>query len=308
MKALKTKKAKEERLSWFESWLGSINERINNWIDSLSDELSQMLDGSPESLPFIEEYLLSKFNNPRLIEQVENAEEMDAITTYIGEVLVNNLPDHPKWEVSMEDISSFETFFLPFIKRPKPLISFKIFDEIPYLVNMREGNILSKMYENEIRQYEKYKDKVIPFEKNIIQEDKEYSHQRFVWLREFISIKELEQKIKEFLVNYKFGVNYRYSKENQLDVELVKFKYSFHFQLDDSIIVSEEAKEFSEEYTGRLDKKEVANCTQRIEFWGDKDEENRFLDFAEDFIYRIYDNYKVIIHDFKNGVFYGEQN
>lgn len=134
-----------------------------------------------------------------------------------------------------------------------------------------------------------------------------YAHQRLVWFREQITLVQLEQCIKEFLVNYKFGVTYSYPKKNELKVQLDKFKYSFYFQLDDSNVVTEEAKEFASKYTGSLEKEELANCKQRIEFWGDEDEENRFLDFAEDFMYRIYNHYKVIVHDIRNGIFYGEQ-
>lgn len=166
MKELKSKKAKEERLEWFTNWLDSVEERVSTWISSLDIELGRQLNGTPESLMEIEKYLLTRFDNPRNIERRENSKELDAITTYIGQVLINHLPDKPRWGVSMVDSTNYEFYFLPYLERPKPLVSFRVFDEIPYLVNMKEGDILIKMYENALNQFDKYREKVVPFKKD----------------------------------------------------------------------------------------------------------------------------------------------
>lgn len=309
MKALKTKKAKEERLMWFESWLDTIDERLNKWLYSLDDELRKLLDVTPDSLIPLEKYILSRFDTPRLVRKVENEKETDAIATYIGQVLINNLPDRPRWEVSMEDISGFDTFFLPFISRPKPLISFKVFGELPYLVNMREGDILIKMYKNEVRQYEKYRDQIVPFEGQKeeleVNIDKGYAYQRFLLINEPSFTLGSVGKIITDYCNSRPTSTFSVKKKNERYLLMTDDSgYTFHFDYDDTEVASQESEEIAEGYVGGLDKNDIASCKTRIEFWGDGDEE---MDYFNEFMWLMglfID--KVLIYDFKEGSFMNE--
>jgi len=303
MKKINAKES-EERLVWFDYWLCSISDRLNNWKESLPNELKVKLDNSPESLIHLEQFILSKFQNPIDARDPVNEKILDAISTYIGEVLRLNLPDKPEWDVELTKLEvNDEYYFYPYLKRNSPFVGFNPHTLLPNAIKVREGNKLFGFYEKMLTVYQKKKSiistKTLPGQGG-------FSYQYFILIKNnSFDLNEIALVLQDCYSKKGEGGKVYFHNEKHLLVNMGN-NYYFHFQLDTSEGVLQESKEIAQKYNGNKNKDLIASCKNRVEFWGDEDPD---ADYINDHIYlleKIMLNDKLMIFDFRNGTFFDE--
>ena len=299
------KKESLERQQWFENWLSTIDKRISSWKDTLEDDLKKELDKSPESLKNLEKYLLVTFQKPSQTRDQVNADLVDAISTYLGQVFIESMPDNHIWEVELVKTGDpSEYYFYPYLKRENPFIGFNpYYDLIPFAVNKKEGSTIIDFYNKQLDFYEKEKEDFKPTK--VPPGRGGFSYQYFILVKnESFDLKEVEQAIKTYYVK-KAANNVHFHNEQHLLVNTGD-NYYFHFQLDTSEGVLQESKEIAENYTGSKDKTVIASCKSRVEFWGDEDTNGDYINDHMYLLEQLMQNDKLLIFDFRNGVFFDE--
>ena len=135
-------KEKKERKENFIEWVTFIPDRIIEFKKNLPKEISDSLDGSPESLEILENYMIQNFS----IEDIQNPKSGDAIDgfmTYTGDVFQKKLPN-AKWSINLED--EYNIYFaLPVISNGiiVPLSLFGFLERIFY---KKSGTILKDLF------------------------------------------------------------------------------------------------------------------------------------------------------------------
>jgi hypothetical protein len=135
-------KEKKERKENFIEWVTFIPDRIIEFKKNLPKEISDSLDGSPESLEILENYMIQSFS----IEDIQNPQSRDAIDgfmTYTSDVFQKKLPN-AKWSINLEDESNIY-FALPVISNGiiVPLSLFGFLERIFY---KKSGTILKDLF------------------------------------------------------------------------------------------------------------------------------------------------------------------
>lgn len=303
MKKLNSKES-EERLVWFNDWVSSIPNRLTDWKEELPAELQIKLDKTPESLLELEQFILTKFQSPKETRDPANSKILDAISTYVGEVLRLNLPDKPEWDVELTKLEgNAEYYFYPYLKRVNPFIGFNPHTLLPNAVKVREGNKLFAFYEKQLSVYQKKKgvktSKVLPGKGG-------FSYQYFILVKdESFELWEIEQALKAYYAKKGSENKVHFHNEGHLLVNMGG-DYYFHFQLDTSEGVLQESKEIAENYKGNKDKSVIASCKSRVEFWGDEDPNGDYINDHMYLLEQLLQNDKLMIFDFRNGVFFDE--
>jgi len=297
-------KESEERLIWFKDWVSSMPNRLNNWKEQLPKEIKVKLDKTPESLLQLEQFILTKFANPREARDPANSKMLDAVSTYIGEVLRLNLPDKPEWDVELTKLEgNAEYYFYPYLKRTSPFIGLNPHTLIPNTIKVREGNKLFTFYEKQLSVYQKKKG-VMP--SKVILGKGGFSYQYFILVKdESFELNEIERTLEAYYAKKGSGDNVYFHNDRHLLVNM-EGNYYFHFQLDTSEGVLQESKEIAENYKGDKDKSVIASCKSRVEFWGDEDPEGDYINDHMYLLEQLMQNDKLLIFDFRNGVFLDE--
>lgn len=300
------KKESLERQQWFENWLSTIDKRISSWKDTLEDDLKKELDKSPESLKILEKYLLETFQKPSQTRDQANADLVDTISTYIGQVFIENMPDNHIWEVELVKTGDpSEYYFYPYLKRENPFIGFNpYYDLIPFAVNKKQGGIIIDFYNKQLDFYKKEKGDLKP--SKVIPGKGGFSYQYFILVKdESFELNEIEQALKAYYSKKGSEDRVYFHNERHLFVNMGD-NYYFHFQLDTSQGVLQESKEIAENYEGEKDRAVIASCKSRVEFWGDEDPRGDYINDHMNLLEQLLQNDKLLIFDFRNGVFFDE--
>lgn len=300
----------KQRIVWFNEWIKTIDERINNWKETLPLQLSAKLDKSPESLILLGEYLVETFHDANSANDPELEFTMDAIATYIGEVYRLNLPGKQLWKPSPEVMDSAHPKFYFYCevgldfnrggKNPFSKVRFVIYNKSP-LELFEYFQMLVKSTEEAIRNEEKRRNQIpIPGRGG-------YSYQYFILLsNESYGLTDLEKRLKSFYSAKSKSPEVYLANEARLVVEMSK-EFCFHFWYDDRSSVLDESKEIAESYTGNKKAIElISSCKYRIEFWGDSDPGGEYFNehlFILDEIVKIEG---VFVFNIRQGVFYDE--
>ncbi len=296
-------KEKKIRKQEFELWLATIDERIQFLKSSIPDEIKLKIDGSLSSLHILEKYITSVYEEHLDVARLENKPFFDAVATYIGEVIRNHASSAVEWtfnEYTYDDVceSDWDTFypvldlqgagdFLVFIQRS---LYHKEGNE---LYNCANGFLKDIQTENEAQspspQYQGLGG---------------YAHQVYILIKDgqftFDKLIEKLTEVSSASNQYKLV----HFSDKRLIIQFEK-GYCFNFYFDKSEGVVIESKEFSQAYSGEQSE-EIAQCSTRIEFWGDQDDDMGYLN---DFIL-LMESFEgdpnLIIFDYHNNCILGE--
>ncbi|SMG09462.1 hypothetical protein SAMN05661096_00217 [Marivirga sericea] len=305
MKKLSDKMKKERELS-FLKWLEEKDTLIKNWLRLIPDSFSNGLDYSLESLVLLSDYLILNYKMPESTESLTNQDEMMAVSGYIGEVYIRNIPGNKEWimsELTPRKNNKFEFFYLVGERNKDQINPFSAY--IPSLIYSKDNQeiyLSLKAIKNNSEEFIKKSNaaKVIPGKGG-------FSYQYFILVKdESFELNEIEQALKIYYA--KKGSRDRVYSHNERHL-LVNMgdNYYFHFQLDTGEGVLQESKEIAENYKGDKDKSVIASCKSRVEFWGDEDPDGDYINDHMYLLEQLMQNAKLLIFDFRNGVFYDEQ-
>lgn len=298
-------KEKKKRLEWFHNWERTIDSRINNWIKNIDISLADKLDYSKESLVFLEEYLLKTFNSPNEVWDHKNADIIDAAATYIGEVFKRDLPISFKWDVeyvAIKDLTK-EYIFFPFLTGGKYGTGFNPSYRIPYIINKRTEKDLLNYFNHKVK---RQKEVLKSFDERVIVKDRGYQYQHFLFdINTQTDLNQIKIILANYYKNKEDNAKIYFENKHKLRVELGE-DYFFYFEKNEGEGILEESKEIAQNYAGKKNKNLIANCSSRIEFWGDKDDN---VDYINEYMFILDQLQKIpnfFIFDLKQGVFYDE--
>jgi hypothetical protein len=302
-----TKREMENRQSIFDNWFDSIQERLANWGATIPDSLKNNLDYSPVSLNTIEQYLLAKFDNPMAAYDANNEIELDAISTYIGEVFIKNFQG-AKWDVWI-DKSLRSTDATPPVVKVPIVSSYHIRGKIPSVLNFRTGKEFIDLYElieKRIQSTEVESQTMI--NNNIQIENRGYDYQYMFLLTD---PKYTLQQLQTWLEAYyqKKIAEQKANLELPLPGHLLLHlgTYRFHFIHKDEDWVKEESAEMADNYRGNaVSKDQIRQCASRIEFYGDEDPQMDYFNEQFSLLQRLKDEPGLLIFDYLNNQFIQE--
>ena len=259
------------------------------------------LDHTPNSLLVVEEILLSKFENKQQLRQDENFDFVNGWVLYIGDVFVKNDKIRNLEWISHDDTNTLPS--LECLSHANSVVNIKI--KLPIILHKRSGDVIynyfikNTEYFKENHAYEARKpSKVHPSKGG-------FSYQYFILIKdESFDLNEIEQALKAYYIK-KGKDKVQFHNEGHLLVHM-EDNYYFHFQIDTSEGVLQESKEIAENYTGDKDKSVIAPCKRRVEFWGDEDPNGNYINDHMYLLEQLLQNDKLMIFDFRNGIFFDE--
>lgn len=282
--------------------ISAIEEKISNWKSQFDKQIQTNLDYTPDSLLIVEKLLLSKFDNKEQLLDKNNFSFVESCIFYIGEVFRRNDKIRKlDWVFSSIDAHSF-----PILECPYHSNSWvDLLKKFPVLLHKKSGTILHDYF---VKNTEYFKENHERLLKNIptIPGKGGFSYQYFILVKdESFQLNEIEQALKAYYAKKGSGDRVYFHNERHLLVNMGD-DYYFHFQLDTSEGVLQESKEIAENYKGDKDKPMIASCKSRVEFWGDEDPEGDYLNDHMNLMEQLMQNDKLLIFDFRNGVFFDE--
>lgn len=298
-----TAKELKQRENNLQEWLTNKDIFLNEWIKSLPKEYSMSMDFSINSLLKLGEYIILQYDNPNSMLKTENPKELDAISGYIGEVFIENITGDNKWCIS--DAPSKKGMYNFYFNVDGEFGEFNPFNScVPNLVYSKESDKIYALLQGKVAYV---KDKIIEATTdNRIPGKGGYSYQYFILVKEeSFQLYEIEQTLKSYYAKRGWEDKVSLHNENHLLVDLSN-DYYFHFQFDMSDSVLQESKEIAENYKGNKDKAIIASCRSRVEFWGDEDPDGDYLNDHMFILEQIMKNEKLLIYDYRNGVFFDE--
>jgi len=298
-----TVKELKQREDNLQEWLTNKDLFLGEWIKSLPKEYSISMDFGVDSLLKLGEYIINRYDTPNAILKTENPKEIDAISFYIGEVFIKNISGDNKWIISDAPVKK-EVYnfyfnvdgnfgaFNPFNSCVPNILYSKESDKIYALFQLKKAYVKDKLVEAS-------SDSRIPGKGG-------FSYQYFILVKdESFELNEVEQALKAYYAKKGSEDRVYFHNERHLLVNM-KNDYYFHFQLDTREGVLTESEEIAKNYTGSKDKAIIASCKSRVEFWGDEDSDGDFINDHMYLLEQLIQNDKLLIFDFRNGVFFDE--
>jgi hypothetical protein len=89
------------RRDQFEFWLMEMDNAIEKFVNSASPEFHDKLDNSDESLSIVEQWLVSKYSNPKDTRPESEAIFLDGAARYVGEIF--RVRTKSKWRIELND-------------------------------------------------------------------------------------------------------------------------------------------------------------------------------------------------------------
>ncbi len=277
-----------------------VEEKINRWKSQFDEQIQTALNFNSESLMVVEKLLLSKFDNKKQLLEKPNQGFVEACILYIGEVFRRNDKIRKlNWIFSLDAI-------FPILECPYYSNSWvDVIKKFPILLNKRSGTVIYDYFIKNTNYFkENHKDlfkgtQAIPGKGG-------YGYQYFILVQEeSFQLQEIEQVLKNYYAKKGLGDKVSFHSENHLLVDMSN-DYYFHFQLEMSESVLQESKEIAESYKGNKDKTTIASCKSRVEFWGDEDPDGDYFNDHMFILEQIMKNEKLLIYDYRNGVFFDE--
>jgi hypothetical protein len=90
-----------ERQRHFENWLAEMDDALDRFLASLPGDVRSRLDYSPQSLPALEEWLLSRYAGTDAMLPMGESQVVDGAARYVGEVFRKALGG--KWTLELKD-------------------------------------------------------------------------------------------------------------------------------------------------------------------------------------------------------------
>lgn len=119
----------------------------------------------------------------------------------------------------------------------------------------------------------------IEAEKTSVPGDGQYYHHYWLLVNDnSFDFSKLKETVKTHFKKRKQDCEVYYFNPSWLVVKLKN--YNFHFSYDTSNDVQVEMKELAEDYTGRGNKTLISDSIARIEFWGDRDDNQDYMNEA----------------------------
>ncbi len=88
----------------FQHWLSEMDNYLSEFIDFFRNENNIDLDFSPESLDFVEKWILENFKSKEIILKAENMNILNMLAIYIGETFRRNIGG--RWKLDLSDEKS----------------------------------------------------------------------------------------------------------------------------------------------------------------------------------------------------------
>ena len=301
-----TKSQIKKRMVWFEDWKDKLPRKLEKKISELPAGISKQMDFSIDSLPFFEEYLLSL---DELREQYasmysKNEEIIDFSCSYLGEVVRRKFPNVLNWVVG-ERGKRFEgeeyfTFF-PALRTEIRPTGIDPYYDISSALGKRSGNTFMEAYNRTCRIIDDWKNQgqIIDQEKKTPGDGQYYHHYWLLVNDNFFDFSKLKETVKTHFKKRKQDCEVYYFNPSWLVVKLKN--YNFHFNYDTSNDVQVEMKELAEDYTGRGNKTLISDSIARIEFWGDRDDNQDYMNEALFLLQNLNEQQGLHFYDFKSG-------
>lgn len=137
----------------FQLWLMEMGDILDDFIDRMPPETR--LDYSPESLVWLEEWILHQYLSVDDLLKESNKENLDALVRYTGQVYLKNL--NGKWTIELGD-PDYAFFGLPMIAFNIPTMDpVAPHSEVVASVDRRTGNYIYNVFKATERLIEKTK-------------------------------------------------------------------------------------------------------------------------------------------------------
>ena len=302
-----TQKEYKARQLIFDEWVKNIQRRINDWKSRLIPSFSSQLDFTPNSLKFVEHWLLEKFDSPQIARDSLNVTLLDEIGTYIGEVFIRNFSES-QWRIAQNRASLRISDETPPLVDIPPLGGYDIHSKILPLLHFRTGNELIGLYELVERRIQLTQIES-PMENKMVHiQERGYAYQYMVLLTD---PKYTMQQLQTWLETYyqKKIAAQKASLELPLPSHLLLHlgNYRFHFIHKDEDWVKEESAEMADNYRGSaVSKDQIRQCASRIEFYGDEDPQMNYFNEQFSLLQQLKDEPGLLIFDYLNNQFIQE--
>lgn len=299
-----------ERRTFFEQWIKNSEERLNRWFAKLPEQLVEQLNFRSDSLDKVEIYMLDRFDHYMAAFSKDNSEEIDAMVTYIGEVFIRNLPN-AYWYIHSDDFKEEIRNELHAAVMIEGFTMYKIFSEIPPILNLRTGKELSKLLQliqRRILEIQNEKNNQVLSNEKISIEERGFAYQYMFLLTD---PKYTLQQLQTWLEAYyqKMIAAQKASLELPLPSHLLLHlgNYRFHFIHKDEDWVKEESAEMADNYRGSaVSKEQIRQCASRIEFYGDEDPQMDYFNEQFSLLQQLKDEPGLLIFDYLNNQFIQE--
>jgi len=254
-------------------------DHYDGWFNSLPNELKKQLDYSFESLkPLEKEYIRTTIREKILAEdspQLEDFNELlSPIVYYVIEVYIKQAPmemKHSEYGSQAVDydvgtrITTENIFFIAKAnsERSKDSAVFLLYD------SCKTGQ---EILEAAFRRNDRRKH---PDEHALAYRlTDSFSYQYFLLHKSTTNpLPQIKNALEAYFTSRDNPPELSYSNKNEKQL-IIKMSddYHFYFEFKHSDVVSEKIKEMAEnDYSGKLNKNEVAQCQSTTEFWGDLD-------------------------------------
>ena len=279
-----------------------IEEKILNWKSQFDKQTQSGLNYTPNSLLVAEEILLSKFENKQQLRQDENFDFMNGWVLYVGDVFIKNDKIRNLQWVSQDDPNTFPSLECP--NHANSVVNIKI--KLPIILHKRTGDVIYNYFVKNTEYFKENNANEARKPSKVLSGKGGFSYQYFILVKdESFELKEIEQALKAYYAKKGSEDKVHFHNERHLLVNMGDHYY-FHFQLGTSEKVLQESKEIAENYKGDKDKSVIASCRSRVEFWGDKDLNGDYINDHMYLLEQLMQNDKLLIFDFRNGVFFDE--
>ncbi|MGL1889596.1 MAG: hypothetical protein OCD76_23985 [Reichenbachiella sp.] len=300
-----TGKARKERELHLREWLKNKDSLLRDWVQSLPSSYAVFLDYSIASLIPLGEYIISRYKTSGDVEDLSNQSEFNLISGYIGEVYIKNMPGNNYWSINDMPLRVKGVFEFNLLVGNDNIHAFDPFDTcVPSLVYYQERNKIHSIFKVKID----YLQNKLSNRKSIntVPGKGGFSYQYFILIKdESFKLNEIKGALKAHYTKKGKEDDVHFYNERHLLVNMGD-DYYFHFQLDTSEGVLQESKEISENYKGDKDKSVITSCSSRVEFWGDEDSDGDYINDHMFILEQLMNNEKLMIFDFRNGVFFDE--
>jgi hypothetical protein len=280
----------------------TIEEKISNWKSQFDKQTQTKLDHTPDSLLVVEKILLSKFDNKEQLLDEANFGFVESSIFYIGEVFRKNDKIRKlEWVFSSSEARTF-----PILECPYHANSWvDVLKKFPVLLHKKSGTVLHDYFVKNTEYFKENRERLLK-NASVLPGKGGFSYQYFILVKdESFELKEIEQALKAYYAKKSSEDKVHFHNESHLLVNMGD-DYYFHFQLDTSEGVLQESKEIAENYKGVKDKSVIASCKSRVEFWGDEDPDGDYINDHMILLEQLLQNDKLLIFDFRNGVFFDE--
>jgi len=261
-----------------ESWDKKISLDFENWFNKLPKPLAHKLDFSYESIIPLEKEYMRIFLRNKILNNIDFNKELDYVRYYVGEVFIKNAPMKMIRVSKSIESTEYRASVTPFFERIFLLSKADVKDGYNEKTNyLYDFCIEQQEVFEKVVKHSEYRD---DFALAIRLDD---NYQYFL-LHETDTnpLPKIKTLLKEYFSTHDNPPKLSYHRDSKdyLIIEMSDY-YCFHFKFKQGDRVKKLIQEMLEkDYSGELNKKEIAQCQSTTEFWGDEDPEIDYMNEA----------------------------